>query len=71
MRQRIPMRADEIADMDIIANAGAVRRRVIGTEDFKHRTQAQRRFGCDLDQVRGGPRRLPGAAMRVGAGNVK
>ena len=46
------MRAREIADVNVIANAGAVRGRIIGAEYFEFWAQSQRRLGGDLDQMR-------------------
>jgi len=69
--QCIRVRAHKIADMDVVANAGAVRRRIIGAENFQLRPQPQRRFGRDFDQVRGGRARLAGTVLRIGAGDVE
>ena len=46
------LRTRQIADVDVVANAGAVRRRIIGAEDLHHRPQPERRLDRDLDEVR-------------------
>jgi hypothetical protein len=70
MAQRVRMWR-QIADMDVVADAGAVRRRIIGAEHVELAAQAERRFGRNLDQMRGLRRRLAGAAARIGAGDVE
>ena len=69
--ERRRMRAREIADMDVVADAGAVRRRIVGAEDVDLGPLAERRFAGDLDQMGRGRRRLPGAQLRIGAGDVE
>jgi hypothetical protein len=61
----------EIGYVNVVADAGAIRRRIIGTEDVDFRPQAECGFYCDLDEMRGAPGRLAGAAERVGAGDVE
>ena len=65
------MRAHEIADVDIVANAGAIRRRVVGAEDLELGPQAERGFHRDLDEMGSSFGRLPGAAERVGTRDVE
>jgi hypothetical protein len=49
--QRVRMRADEVADVDVIANAGTVRRRIISPIDFELRSKREGCLDGDLDQV--------------------
>ena len=65
------MRAHEVADVDVVADAGAVGRRVIGAVDVDLRPQPERGLDRDLDQVRRVARRLAGAQVRVGARDVE
>ncbi len=65
------MRPGQIGDMNIIADAGSVRRRIVGAEHVELRPQAQRRLGRHFDQMRGVGGRLAGAAARIGAGDVE
>src|SRR5215813_6359719 len=69
--QRIGMRAHEVADVNIVADAGAVWRRIVGAEDLDGRPQADRGFHCDLDEVSGSFGRLTDTAERVGARDVE
>ena len=69
--QRRKMRAREIADMDEIADAGAVGRGVIGAVDIDPRAAAEGCLDRDLDEMRGARRRQPGAQLRIGAGDVE
>ena len=69
--QRRHVRAHEIGDVDVVADAGAVRRRIVGAEHLHVRPLAERRLAGDLDEMRGVRRRLAGAALRVGAGDVE
>src|SRR6516164_904693 len=41
----------EIGDVNVVADAGTVRRRIVGAEYFELRTQSERGFRCDFDQV--------------------
>ena len=59
MAQRIGMCAGKIADVNIVANAGAVRRRIVVAEDVELCAQAKRCFDRDLDQVRRRPPDCP------------
>src|ERR1039458_2572498 len=59
------MRAREIADMDVVADAGAVRRRIVGAEHVDLGPLAERRFAGDLDQMGRCRARLPGAVWGV------
>ena len=71
MAQRIGMCAGKIADVNIVANAGAVRRRIVGAEDVEFGAQAERCFDRDLDQMRRRLGRLTGAAEWIGTGDVE
>src|SRR5262245_7667965 len=53
--ERIDMRCDEIGDVNIIPDAGAIRRRVVGAEDIHFRPPPERRFDRDLDEMGGRP----------------
>jgi hypothetical protein len=64
------MRAHQIADMDIIANARAVRCRVIGAINRKSWALAERGFASDLDEMGSTWARLTGAATWVGASSA-
>ena len=61
------MRRGEIADVDIVAHAGAVGRRIVGAEHVDMVALADRRLDRDLDQVGRALGRLARAALRVGA----
>src|SRR6266446_8534561 len=61
IRQRIAMRAHEIAHVNVIPDAGAVRCRVVGAEDIHPWPQAERSFDRDLDEVGSSFGRLAGA----------
>ena len=65
------MGVGQIGHMDIIADAGAVGRRIVGAEDGNVVTKAKGGLDRDLDQVGGGGGVLPGAARRIGAGHVE
>src|SRR3569623_2039149 len=52
MRERGRMRGDEVADMDVVALAGAVGRRILGAVDVELGALAERGFARDLDEVR-------------------
>jgi len=71
MAQCIGMRARQIADMNVVANARAVRCRIIVAENIELAAQAERHFDRDLDQMRRHRARLSGAAQRIGAGDVE
>ena len=71
MPQRIQMGVGQIADMDVIANAGAVRGRVTRAVNVDLRPQAEGGFDRNLEQMRCVAAREPGAQLRVGAGNVE
>ena len=57
--------------MDVVAHAGAVRRRIVGAENMHEGALAERGLAGDLDQMGGAGRRLAGAALRIGAGDIK
>ena len=65
------MGTDQIADMDVIANASTVRRRIIGSIDVELGAQPERRLDGDLDQVGCVLTRLPSAALGIGPGNIE
>ena len=69
--QRIGMRAHEIGDVDVVADAGAVRRRIVGAENLQLRAQTERRLDGDLDQMRGILARLPAAAAGSAPATLK
>src|SRR5690606_8000702 len=64
--QRQPVGGGEIADMDIVADTGAVRRRIVGAEYLDEGPLAERGLAGDLDQMRRAFGRLAGAALRIG-----
>ena len=41
MAQRVAMRRDQIADVDVVADAGSVGRRIIGAENIELRREAR------------------------------
>ena len=41
IRQRVAIGADQIADVDVVADAGAVRSRIVGPENLHSRPKAQ------------------------------
>ena len=52
MLERGDMRLREIGNVNEIADAGAVRRRVIGAENVHHRALAGRGLDSDFQQMR-------------------
>ena len=65
------MGVDEVADLDVVAHAGAVAGRVILAENVHARIDAERRLHAALDQMRRVRRRLAESSLRVGAGDVE
>ena len=65
------MRAREIVDVDVVADAGAVRRPIVGAEDRQARALPDRVLARDLDQQRRVRRGLADAAARIAAGDVE
>src|SRR4029077_6719210 len=65
------VRARQIAHLDIVANTGAVGRRVVGAKDVEVAALAERGLAGDLDEVRCARRRLSRAPQRVGAGHIE
>ena len=63
MVERRRMRAHEVGDVDEVADAGAVRRVVVGAEDGDVLALAGRRLERDLQEMRRAARRLAGAAL--------
>jgi hypothetical protein len=53
--QHVGMRAGKIGDMDVVADAGAIRRRVICAKNFELAAQAECRLHRHLDEMRGIP----------------
>jgi hypothetical protein len=48
--QRVRMRTDKVADVDVIADAGAIGRRIIGTVDVELGPKPERCLDGDLNQ---------------------
>src|ERR1700761_543706 len=71
MPQSKRMSGNKIAHMDVIAHARAIRCRIIRAVDSQIGMSAQRDLAGALDQMRGVERRLPRAAVRIGAGHVE
>src|ERR1039458_7095918 len=65
------MRPREVADVDIVADAGAVGCRIVGAEDVDPGPLAERGLAGDLDQMGRGWARLSGAQLRIGAGDIE
>ncbi len=65
------MRCHQIADVNVIANAGAVRRIIVATEHLKFVALAERGLARHLDQVCGLGCRLAGAPFGVGPGHIE
>ena len=65
------MGGGEVADMDIVANAGTVGRVIVGAVDGDMVALADRGLDRDLDEVRGAGGRLTRPAFRIGAGDVE
>ena len=57
--------------MDVVADAGAVRRRIVGAENLELLPQPERRLDRNFDEVSCAFSRLSGAQVRVGAGDVE
>ena len=64
--EREDMGGGKVADVDIVAHAGAVGRVVVGAEDVDMAALAGRRLDRDLDQV-GGARRSTGPTRPSGS----
>jgi hypothetical protein len=69
--QCVQMRTDKVADVDVIADTGTIRRRIIRAIDVELRSKPERCFKGDFNQLGCVLRRLPGTALRIGAGNVE
>ena len=50
--QRQQVRLGQVVDVDVVADAGAVRRRVVGAEDLDVRPLPERHLEDERDQVR-------------------
>ncbi len=57
--------------MDIVSDAGTVRRRIVRAQDIDLSTPPERRLAGDLDQMRRAEGGLAGAPERVGPGHVE
>jgi hypothetical protein len=62
------MRGHEIGHVNIVPDAGTVRRRIVGAEHVDLRAPSERRLDRDLDEMGRPPGGLTGPAQRVGAG---
>src|SRR5262245_57137462 len=71
MAERGGVRSAEIADVDVVADAGSVGGRIVGAEDIEAWPHPERCLDRDLDKVRGAEGRLPGAQLWIGAGDVE
>ncbi len=71
MVKRQSMRIDEIADMDVIANARSIPRGKVRAEYVEHRDSSQSSLTSPLDEMRRALGRLAGAAQDVAAGDVE
>jgi hypothetical protein len=69
--EREQMGGGKVGDVDIVANAGAVGRVIVGAVDFDMAALAGRRLDRDLDQMGGAGGRLAGPPVRIGAGDVE
>ncbi len=65
------MGGSQIADMDVIAHAGAIRRCIVGAEHAHRFALAECRFDGDLDEMGRARSGLPAACLRVSARNVE
>jgi len=65
------MRTDKVADMDVIADTGTVRRWIVDAIDVELGPKPERGLDRDLDQVGCILSRLPGTAAWIGAGNIE
>ncbi len=61
----------EIGDMDIVADAGSIRRGIIRAVNRYARSFSQGGLAGDLDEVCGASSRLASPEPRIGAGNVE
>src|SRR5690606_31382335 len=69
--ERKDMGLGKVADVDVIAYAGAVGRGVIGAVHRDGRALTERGLDRDLDQVRRADSRLAAAASRIRPGDVE
>src|SRR5262245_15254022 len=69
--KRRRMRVDQIAHVNVVANAGAIRRGIVRAENFHFWTLADGRFAGDLDEVSCSQRCLAGAHFWIGACDVE
>jgi hypothetical protein len=65
------MRVNQIAHVNVVADAGAIRRGIVGSENFHFWTFADGRFAGDLDEMRCSQRCLSSAHFWVGACDVE
>ena len=65
------MRLGQILDMDVVALAGAIGRRIVAAEDAERPALVERRLDGERDQVGFGRVRFADVAVAVGAGRVE
>ena len=65
------MRSGQVADVDVVPDAGAVRGRVVRTVNIQLPALSQGRFTGNLDQQGAIRRGLPDTALRIGARHVE
>src|SRR3546814_16582355 len=71
MVERADVGLRKVADVNEIANTGAIRRIIVVSEDLHSRPLSGRRLVGYLDEVGRVGGDLPGPAARVGAGHVE
>ena len=71
MIQRQQMRLGQVGDVDVVAHAGAVRRRIVGAEHLQRRPAAERGVDRQRDQVRLRLVILAEPAGGIGAGGIE
>src|SRR5262249_54730416 len=69
--KRVEMGPYQIANMDVVANAGAVGRRIIIAENFKARTDTERHLRRYFYQMRRSFARLAGSTSRVRTSDIE
>ena len=65
------MRFDEITDVNVVADASAIRRGVVAAENGDAVALPERGLASDLDQVRGRLRGVPCTPFRISPRNVE
>ncbi len=71
MRQRQHVRVGQVLDMDIVADGGAVGRRIVGAEDVDGGAPPERGLQHERDEVGLGLVLLADLALGIGAGGVE